>query len=335
MAKGATIRFRGRVDDVLDEITLGRKTYQILERLGGAERLRYRAFDRLAGPKGDYRAIHVLPRSPEVEQQLGVLQRLADVRNVNVPFVVEYHADREKVYLVLAWVWGTSLADHLERIKEQRAKPASAMQASRLIRGLAHGLCQLHHRWNVNHGDIKPANLILAPEFRFLSTIDFGSAWLAERAAKRNAGDGASGIYSAPELLFDGRTPDFRSDQFSVSVIWYQLLTGQIPYDGVGGKAGAPGMEQVFASKLMPPGQSPAASPDVPRRLWKSIDDGVCRGLALNPDDRFADRREWLDALDEIHFGFRRRNKLSGFNRKIVELLSKLTRRIDPPGAAD
>ena len=239
MAKRATIRFCGRVDDVLDEITLGRKTYQILERLGGGDRLRYRAYDRLAGPQGDYRAIHVLPRSPEVEQQLGVLQRLADVRNANVPFVVEYHANRDKVYLVLAWVRGISLADHLERVKERRAKPASAMQASRLIRGLAHGLCQLHHRWNVNHGDIKPANLILAPESRFLSTIDFGSAWLAERAAKRTAGDGASGIYSAPELLFDGRKPDFRSDQFSISVVWYQLLTGQIPYDGVGGKAGA------------------------------------------------------------------------------------------------
>ena len=325
--RGATIRFRGRVEPVLDEISLGNKTYQILERLGGGERLRYRAFDRLAGPRGDYRAIHVLTRSREIEQQLAVLQRLSDVRNVNVPFVIEYHAQREKVYLVLAWVWGTSLAEHLERVNERRAKPVSAMQASRLIRGLAHGLCQLHHRWNVNHGDIKPANLILAPDSRFLSTIDFGSAWLAERGAQRSAGDGASGIYSVPELLFEGRTPDFRSDQFSVSVIWYQLLTGQIPYDGVGGKAGTPDRERVFAGKLISPSQSPAPSRDVPRGLWKAIDDAVCRGLALNPENRFPDRRAWLNALDEIYVGFRRRNKLSGFNREVVELLSKITGR--------
>ena len=96
MAVGDTVRFRGRVDRVIGELTLGQKAYQLLERLGGGGRERYRVYDRLAGPRGDYRAIHVLPRSPEVEQQLGVLHRLADLRNGNVPFLVEYHPVRDK-----------------------------------------------------------------------------------------------------------------------------------------------------------------------------------------------------------------------------------------------
>jgi serine/threonine protein kinase len=308
---------------VLDEISLGGKTYQLLERLGSGGRERYRAFDRLAGPHGDYRAIHVLPRSPEVQQQLAVLQRLADLRNSNVPFIVEYHPQRDRVYLVVAWNWGVSLKEHLQRVRIGRDTPFSAMHACRLIRGLAHGLCQLHDAWNVNHGDIKPANLILAPQGKSLSTIDFGTAWLTERATKRTAGDGVSGPYSPPEILESQHTPDFRSDQFSVSVVWYELLTGALPYDGAGGKAGLEGMRDAFAGKLIPPSRLSRHPGHVPAGLWKSIDGAVCRGLALDPADRFPQRRAWLNTLDEIHFGFRQRNGLGGFNRRVVDFLTK------------
>jgi serine/threonine-protein kinase len=323
MRQRETIRFRGRVEQVLDEIRLGAKTYQLLERLGSGERERYRAFDRLAGPGGDFRAIHVLPRSAEVEQQLAVLKRLADLRNNNVPFIVEYHAQRDRVYLVVAWVWGRSLKEHLERVRAGREPPLSAFHACRLIRGLAHGLCQLHDAWNVNHGDIKPANLILAPQGKHLSTIDFGTAWLTERACKRTAGDGASGAYTAPELLETQNTPDFRSDQFSLSVVWYELLTGQVPYDGAGGKAGLEDMRAALANTLIPPSRILRRNGNVPQGLWKAMDGAVCRGLALTPNERFPQRRAWLDAFDEIHVEFRQRQKLGGINRRIVEWLTK------------
>ncbi|RIK76988.1 MAG: hypothetical protein DCC67_13190 [Planctomycetota bacterium] len=323
MHQRATIRFRGRVERVLDEIRLGAKTYQLLERLGSGERERYRAFDRLAGPQGDYRAIHVLPRSVEVEQQLAVLKRLADLRNNNVPFIVEYHAQRDRVYLVVAWIWGRSLKEHLERVRAGREPPVSAFHACRLVRGLAHGLCQLHDAWNVNHGDIRPANLILAPQGKHLSTIDFGTGWLTERARGRTPGDGASGPYTAPELLETQTTPDFRSDQFSLSVVWYELLTGQVPYDGAGGKAGLADLRAALAGTLIPPSRIPRANGHVPKGLWKALDGAVCRGLALAPNDRFAQRRTWLDALDEIHVEFRQRQKLGGINRRVADWLGK------------
>src|SRR5262245_9123480 len=144
MANFKSIRYRGKVDRVLDEITLGRKTYQILERLTSGTRERYRVFDRLAGPQGNYRALHVLEHSPEVEQHLAALHRLSNVRNANVPFVIEVHRQRDRIYLILAWVEGRSLEEYLERVRERREAAFSAWHACGLIRGQVHGLCQLH-----------------------------------------------------------------------------------------------------------------------------------------------------------------------------------------------
>jgi len=310
----------------LGELTLGRKTFRLLERLGSSDRERYRALDPLAGPRGDLRAIHVLPATPEVKQHLDVLQRLADLRNANVPFLVEYHRQGEKTYLVLAWVKGTPLDERVTRIREGRDEPFSAFTACKLIRGLAHGLTQLHDRWNVNHGDIKPANLILAPGGRSLATIDFGSAWLSERTMTRDPGDGVSGVYTAPELLMGG-IPSARSDQFSVSVVWYEMLTRELPYDGVGGKAGLPTYRTTLEGKLIPPSELAKNAGHVPRGLWKQIDSAVCQGLALDPDRRFPSRRPWLDALDQVQDEFRRRGTLRGWNLKVVDFL---TRRVSP-----
>lgn len=322
MAVGETIRCRGRTEVVRGEHRLGHKTVQILEQLGTSLRPRYRVYDRAAGPRGDWRLLLVLPRTAVVSQHVAVLERLQDARNVNVPLLVEFHRQRDSMDLLLAWTPGCALAEHLTRMREGREAAASAWKASRLIRGLAHGLCQLHHRWNVNHGDIKPANLILAPQGRSLSTIDFGSAWLAERGAHRDAGDGVSGAYAAPELLAGDTAADFRSDQFSVSVVWYELLTGRIPYDGVGGKAGTPSLRAAFAGKLIPPSELVTLD-SVPRAIRRCIDSTVCQGLALDPSERHPNPRTWLDALDDIHHASRQQPRLTKLNRFVADWLGR------------
>jgi len=310
----------------MDEVLILRGTrYELVERLGSGDRERFRAFDRHAGPRGDYRAIHVLPRSKEAEQHLGVLQRLANSRNGNVPFFISHHVQGDRIYVVSSWMPGKSLADYFRDVRAGQTARPSAFNACRLIRGQAHGLCQLHSAWDVHHGDIKPANLILSPEGRALSTIDFGSAWLGQRTMKRTTGDGASGVYSAPELLEEGTVPDFRSDQFSLSVVWYEMLTLAIPYDGAGGKAGVSTMRSAFANKLLPPSKLAKRSQEgTPRGLWRHIDAAVCRGLALDPEGRFPSPRDWLNALDDIHYEFRQRKRLRGFNRVIADWLSKI-----------
>ena len=76
------ITVRGRVDEVIDEMIIERNRYLVLERLGRKEV--FRVFDSSAGFQGEYRVVHLLPRSREVEQQIEVLRRLAD-KNLHFP----------------------------------------------------------------------------------------------------------------------------------------------------------------------------------------------------------------------------------------------------------
>lgn len=91
--------------------------------------------------------------------------------------------------------------------------------------------------------------------------------------------------YRAPEVTSEG-CPNHLADQFSASVILYQLLTGALPYDGLGGDAAQ------FDS--VPPIVLP--SPSNPE-VWPRLDSVTVMGLSLDPKGRFATTRTWLEAL--------------------------------------
>jgi serine/threonine protein kinase len=175
----------------------------------------------------------------------------------------------------------------------------------RLIHGLANAVCKLRTKFRVAHGDIQPANVILTSHPSRLVLIDFGSAWTAEAAARRHEGDGHHRWYAAPELQTNATPVGFHADQFSVSVLLYELLTQQLPYGGLGGKAGRPEFIARTKNSLVPPSQCSKPCRSLPRPLRELIDSVAVRGLALDPAERFSDRHVWLDALFEVSARFR------------------------------
>lgn len=325
---GRSIRFGGREWPVIDRMTIGRRTYLILERLGHAGRQRYLAFDPHAGPGGDLRALLVLPQAPEAFRHVRILKsRSSD----SFPRILEYRQQGEELLLVLNWIQGKDLQSYLDEVRRGSRPQPSATEALRLGRGLAHGVSQLH-RWGATvHGDIKPANLILAPPpSSRLVLVDFGSAWTAEKTIGREEGDGISAAYSAPELQQGAAFVDHRADQFSVSVVLYELLTLALPYDGLGGKAGRPEFASRMRDKLVPPSE---VSPDrgkLPRHIWNSIDRLLHTGLQFEPDGRYPTPSAWLDEIDAVHaeiqFQSRTSQRSSRLTRVIAWLAEKMSR---------
>ncbi len=313
-----TVSVRGKRFPVIRDYRLGGKVYQAIEKLSG-QRPRYKVYDKHAGPDGDFRVLQIVPNSPRVREYVKVLQRVSR-HNSNFPGIIDYHVTAEDVMLVVNWIPGQTLAHHLKNSKTKKGLGISVFEAIRLYHGFAHGLTQLSHRKNIVHGDLKPENLLICREPNRLVAIDFGSAWTVEQSVKREEGDGLSGAYAAPELLSGDRSVDFRSDQFSATVIYYEMLTLERPYDGIGGRAALPQFKS-WRDKFIPPSKKSPYARYLNRSVWREVDHVVQTGLKLDYRERFQNRREWLDALEVIKFEISRTSRLCDENLFIVRAM--------------
>jgi serine/threonine protein kinase len=140
------------------------------------------------------------------------------------------------------------------------------------------------HRAGMIHGDVKPGNILVTPEKK-VKLGDFGIARLATQASRAGRVLGTP-AYLAPEQI-QSETQDQRSDQFSLGIVFYQMLTGIPPFDG---SSLGTVCSQILNSE---PARPSRLNPVVP----PALDDIVARCLAKNPRDRFESCEEFARAL--------------------------------------
>jgi len=140
------------------------------------------------------------------------------------------------------------------------------------------------HRAGIIHGDVKPGNILVTKDNK-VKLGDFGIARLATQACGSGRVFGTP-AYLAPEQI-RSEIQDQRSDQFSLGIVFYQMLTGVRPFDG--GSLGEV-CDQIMNSEPAPPSlRNPAVPP--------ALDDILARCLAKNPADRFASCEDLARAL--------------------------------------
>jgi len=319
-----TVRYCGKDLPVAGELRFHGRIYCLIKDVGRAGNKRLWVYDPRAGPRGDFRQILVLPRGDASRQHIGVLQGLSQ-GNPNLPTILDSGPRGEEMWVVTNWVRGVDLKTFLDDVRSDKRPWPSPLEVIKLYRGLAHGLSQMHRHRRIVHGDIKPENLILTREPNRLVMIDFGSAWMAERATRRDPGDGESRYYPAPERLHDpqrdqGDTPmlDPRSDQFSATVVAYEMLTGARPYGEMGGEAGLRENRATYEPLYRPPSEFSPLRRRIPPRIWRAIDEVIGRGLKLDPADRYPSRKPWLDALDDVYCELRRKTQVGPWHSKLM-----------------
>ena len=166
-------------------------------------------------------------------------------------------------------------------------------EARALARQLLLGLSAAHEA-GVLHRDFKSDNVILRPETDDECSpliLDFGLA----RALNREASASQSTLvgtfgYIAPEQL-DGKPHTMASDVYSFGMVWFEMLTGELPFDANASPAVA------ALERLHRPAPAPSSkNPSVPREL----DAIVLKCLCRSPKDRFKSAADVLAALDSI-----------------------------------
>ncbi len=188
-------------------------------------------------------------------------------------------------YFTMPYLDGESLAARIAR-----AAPLPVEDAVRLVRQIAVGL-EAAHQVGVVHRDLKPSNILMSAAGEPVVT-DFG---LARRIGANDPAltdEGAvigTAAYIPPEQI--GCNPDEmgpRCDVYSLGIILYELLTGQVPF--VGTLAAV--LQKVLAEEPKPP---TAVRPDLDPRI-----SAVClKAIAKDSTRRFASMGEFVQAVDE------------------------------------
>lgn len=324
-AEPTFIRHNGKRLPVRGELTIRGRRYPITARLGSAGRKRLQIYDPAARL---LRVVYQAPDDKTRKQQADVLRRHGARWNA-FPQVIDCVQQGGAWLLVTTWVEGQSLQSYLTAAREGHRPWPSVYESVRLFRGFVHGLCHFHSATACVHSDIAPANLIVSQKPHTLVLIDYGSAWPMENSATRHPGDGVTPGYAAPEAQ-RGERPDPLSDQFSATAVLYEMLSGQLPYDRMGGRAGLAEHRTDFAATYQPPSLLANKRGDLPPTAWESIDRLCQAGLHLDPRGRFTGTRVWRDAADAAWESVRLPSHRSMFERIGETLARWIEHRIDP-----
>ncbi len=175
-------------------------------------------------------AIKVLP--PELSRDAKVVARFEQeaktAARLDHPHIIPIHAVESADglnFFIMKFVAGRSLEAVLAEGE------MSAAFAVKVLVEAASALGHAHTR-GIVHRDVKPANIMLDAEGRVVLT-DFGISKPTERSAQLTHTGTVIGTpyYMSPEQAM-GLTVDGRADQYSLAVLGYKMLTGQLPFDG-------------------------------------------------------------------------------------------------------
>ena len=203
--------------------------YQIIEELGIGGRGRvYKAYDLDLEEKVALKLI-----KPEIAADENTIQRFRNelkiarkIAHKNVCRMFDLGKEGDNYYISMEYVSGEDLKSTVRRVG-----PLSTGKAIFIAKQVCLGLSEAH-RQGIIHRDLKPQNIMINREGN-VRVMDFGIARSME--AKGLTEDGlvmGTPEYMAPEQV-EGRKADKRSDIYSMGVILYELMTGQVPFDGL------------------------------------------------------------------------------------------------------
>ena len=266
----------------MQQQTIGR--YQVLEEIAsGGQGTVYRAWDTGSGRVVALKVLH-----PHLASDLGVLERFrreaqlaAAVVQANITTIYEVGQDGNRHFIAMEY-----LPDSIHNLIVSTGR-LPIDRAVDICRQAAVGL-EAASRRGIIHRDIKPQNLLLAPDGT-VKVTDFGIARATAMSTMTRTGAlMGTPHYMSPEQA-QGQRVDIRSDIYSLGIVLYQMLTGQLPFE-----ANTP-YEVIRQQVEQRPGPVRRLRSNIPGAVERIVN----RCLEKNPERRYQSPGDLARALGE------------------------------------
>lgn len=261
--------------------------YEILEEIGKGGmahvyKSRDKSLNRLVAVKvlkEDYKDDKEFVRRFNVEAQAA-----ASLSNPHIVSIYDVGCENGMHYIVMEYIEGETLKEYIDRIGVLPWREAANYSIQ-----ICEGIEEAHNN-SVIHRDIKPQNIIMTSD-GVLKVTDFGIARASTQATMTMANNNTIGTahYLSPEQARGGYT-DERTDIYSMGVVMYEMLTGQLPFDDNSPVAIAIKHLQETATPITD------INPDVPNALEQI----VMKAMSKEQDSRYSSITDMISDIKKV-----------------------------------
>ncbi len=274
-----------------DRKTIG--PYELIEEIGrGGMSIVYKADHPTLSKKVAIKLLSpTLSLDPKfIERFKNEAKILSSFRHQNIVSIIDFGEDRQQYYIVMDYIEGYTVKQML-----QQAGPISLKIALNVMKNISSAISYTHRK-GIIHRDLKSSNIMMDHTGRILVT-DFGLSKdislksIPETTLQSNDIAGTFG-YIAPEQL-DPKIGniDERTDIYSLGVVFYEMVTGQLPFS----EKNAPINLAYMHLSVIP--ESPLK---IQKELLPKADQVIMRMLEKDPTKRFQSFEEVLAAVNEM-----------------------------------
>jgi serine/threonine protein kinase len=261
------------------------RKYKIIEELGrGGMGIVYKGEDVELGRTV---AIKIITAQLAFDQQfiekfMKEAKILAKLHHPNIVLIYDFIKEADTGFLIMEYIQGETVT---ERLAKNERFPVD--QAAAIVNDVASALSHAHKQ-GIIHRDIKPDNVMITKD-GVVKVTDFGIAKLTmgARTTLTRATPGTP-CYMSPEQAIGGKVIDARSDIYSLGILFYEMVTGKLPFDN----------ESEYLIREQQIKTPPAPPSNFLSSLPESYEQIILKCLAKNKADRFQKVQDLIGALN-------------------------------------